>query len=75
VVGREMRVFLNDHFQFSQRDPVFPSGRIGFFIYASGQTPVTISFSDLSAYSVAYIFPTPTPLLLTPQPPTLTPSL
>lgn len=59
AVGRELRVFLNDHFQFSQSDPVFSSGTIGFFIYAGGQNPVTVSFSDLSVYSVFYIFPTP----------------
>ena len=60
VVSREMRVFLNDHFQFSQTDPVFSNGTLGFFIYAGGQTPVTVSFSDLSVYSVLYIFPPPT---------------
>jgi hypothetical protein len=59
VVGREMRVFLNDHFQFSQTDPVFSNGTLGFFIYAGGQTPVTVSFSDLSVYSVFYISPAP----------------
>jgi len=59
AVGRELRVFLNDHFQFSQTDPVFTNGTLGFFIYAGGQTPVTVSFSDLSVYSVFYISPTP----------------
>ncbi|MGA2489838.1 MAG: hypothetical protein ABSF99_06570 [Anaerolineales bacterium] len=59
AVGREMRVFLNDHYQFSELDPVFSTGTVGFFIYASGQTPVTISFSSLSVYSVSYISPTP----------------
>jgi hypothetical protein len=67
AVGREMRVFLNDHYQFSQFDPVFSSGTIGFFIYASGKAPVTISFSELSVYSVFYFSPMPS---LTP---TLTP--
>jgi hypothetical protein len=60
VAGQEMRVFLNDHFQFSQTDPVFSNGTIGFFAYASGKTPVTVSFSDLAAYSVQYVSPTPT---------------
>jgi hypothetical protein len=59
VVGREMRVFLNDHYQFNTFDPVFPNGTLGFFIFASGQTPVTVSFSALSVYSVFYISPTP----------------
>ena len=62
AAGREMRLFLNDHYQTSLDDPIFSSGTIGFFIYANGQTPITISFSDLSVYSVAYIPPTPTPL-------------
>jgi hypothetical protein len=62
MAGREMRFFLNDHFQFSLVDPVFSSGTIGFFVYANGQTPVTVSFSDLSVYSVNYTPPTPTQL-------------
>jgi hypothetical protein len=62
AVGREMRVFLNDHYQVSVLDPVFSSGTIGFFVFASGQTPVTISFSNLSVYSVFYDPPTPTPV-------------
>jgi hypothetical protein len=57
--GSEMRLFLNDHFQDVQSDPVFSSGTIGFFIRASGQTPVTISISDLAVHSVTYISPTP----------------
>ncbi len=74
AVGREMRFFLNDHYQFSLLDPVFSSGTVGFFIHANGQTPVTISFSNLAIYSVFYISPTPS---LTPSrtpTPTLTPS-
>ncbi len=59
AVGREMRVFLNDHFQFSAVDPVFSGGTLGFFIYTSDQTPVTVSFSELSVYSVFYTSPTP----------------
>jgi len=59
AAGRELRVFLNDHFQFSQSDPVFSNGAIGFFIYANGETPVTVSFSNLSVYSIFYISPTP----------------
>jgi hypothetical protein len=58
AVGNEMRAFLNDSYQFTIRDALFHSGTLGFFIYASGKTPVTVSFSDLSVYSVAYIPPT-----------------
>jgi hypothetical protein len=73
MVGREMRLFLNGHYQVSLQDPVFSSGTIGFFAYANGQSPLTISFSNLAVYSVYYISPTPslTPTL-TPFP-TLTP--
>jgi hypothetical protein len=62
AVGMEMRFFLDNNFQFSLTDPVFSSGTFGFFAYATGKSPVTISFSDLSVYSVSYIPPTPTPL-------------
>ncbi|MDP2994127.1 MAG: hypothetical protein Q8N46_03280 [Anaerolineales bacterium] len=59
TVGSEMRFFLNDHYQFTVRDPLLPAGTLGFFAYASGATPITASFSDLSVYSVAYVSPTP----------------
>jgi hypothetical protein len=69
TVGREIRHFLNDRFQFSLLDPVFSSGTMGFFIYASGQSPVTISFSNLAVYSVFYISPTPSAMpMSTPSP-------
>jgi hypothetical protein len=57
--GREIRVFLNDHYQFSLLDRYFSSGMLGFFIFASGTNPVTISFSALSVNTVSYISPTP----------------
>jgi hypothetical protein len=62
VSGGEMRFFLNDHFQFSWRDPVLHTGTIGFFAHASGATPVIVSFSRLEVYTLAYISPTPTVL-------------
>jgi len=69
AVGGEIRLFLNDNYQFSMSDPVFSSGGFGFFAYASGMSPVTISFSGLSVYSVSYILPTPSPVpSLTPHP-------
>jgi hypothetical protein len=58
AAGQEIRLFLNDHYQTSLLDPVFSSGTIGFFIRANDQSPVTVSFSNLSVYSVAFI-PTP----------------
>lgn len=59
MVGSEMRIYLNDHFQFSLRDPILHTGTLGFFAYASGSTPVTVTFSDLQVFSVFYISPTP----------------
>ncbi|MBN2388263.1 MAG: hypothetical protein JXB85_14695 [Anaerolineales bacterium] len=60
VSGQELRLFLNDHLQFSLYDPVFRSGALGVFISSTGTTPVTASFSDLRVYQVAYVSPTPT---------------
>jgi hypothetical protein len=62
MVGREIRLFVNGTYQFSMTDPVFFAGTFGFFAYANGKSPVTISFSGLSVYSVAYILPTPSPV-------------
>jgi len=72
AVGKEMRLFLNDHFQFSATDPVFSSGTFGFFAYANAKDPITISFSDFSVYSISYIPPSPTPLPAGTKPPEAT---
>ncbi len=47
VSGKEMRFFANNAFVFSVSDPVFPEGRIGVFARASGESPVTITFSEM----------------------------
>ena len=71
AVANEMRFFLNEHLQFSVRDPVLHNGTLGFFAYANGAEPITVSFSDLVVYSVTYTSPTPS---LTPsRTPTPTP--
>ncbi len=57
--GTEFRIFLNDHFQFSLRDPVLRTGTLGFFASASGGTPVLVSFSELEVYTVVWLSPTP----------------
>ena len=62
AVGEEMRLFLNGRFQFSVREPTFPSGALGVFVRSTGETPVTITFSDLVVYEVDYILPTKTPI-------------
>lgn len=61
AVGKEMRLFLNDRFQFSIVDNSFPSGGFGVFARSAGDTPVTVTFSDLIVYDVGHEFPTRTP--------------
>jgi hypothetical protein len=59
VAGSEMRFFLNDHLQFPFRDIYFHNGMLGFYAYANGAAPITVSFSNLSVYAVAYVSPVP----------------
>lgn len=59
--GSEFHFFLNDHYQFSVRDSNYPSGTIGVFAKSSGDTPVTVTFSDLMIYNVTYSPPAITP--------------
>ena len=61
AVGREMRLFLNGRFQFRVTDKSFPSGAFGVFARSEGDTPVTVTFSDLTVYDVDYTAPTRTP--------------
>lgn len=61
AAGPELRLFLNDHHQFTVRDPVFTQGTLGVFILSGGDSPVTVSFSDLRVYRLSYSPPTPSP--------------
>ena len=61
AVGKEMRLFLNDRFQFSVIDKSFPSGALGLFARSAGDTPMSVTFSDLTVYDVEYVAPTRTP--------------
>ena len=62
AVGSEMRLFLNERFQFSVTEPTFPIGALGVFVRSNGETPTTVLFSDLTIYDVNYTPPTKTPL-------------
>jgi hypothetical protein len=62
AVGSEMRLFLNGRYQFSVTEGTFPSGALGVFVRSSGETPVTVTFSDLAVYDVDYTLPTKTPI-------------
>lgn len=61
AVGAEMRLFLNDRFQFSIVDKSFPNGGFGVYARSMGETPVTVTFSALTVYDVIYTAPTRTP--------------
>ncbi len=59
--ANQMRFFIDGVEQFSARDPVWTSGRIGFFARAGGDTPLTVNFSNLSARAItATTLPTST---------------
>lgn len=50
--GSEMRFFVDDVLLFTVNDTVIYSGRVGAFIRARGEGPLTVSFSDLFVYSL-----------------------
>lgn len=54
AVGSEYRFFLNGRYQFAANDRNYPAGAIGVFAQAAGDTPATVTFSDLTVYSVTY---------------------
>jgi len=62
AVGTELRLFLNGRFQFAVNDASFGNGTIGLFASSSGDTPVTVNFTDLILQDVNYSLPTRTPL-------------
>jgi len=59
---KELRVFINDTFQFSASDPMLASGRVGFYARAAGKESLSVSFADLKVYNLegASILPTAT---------------
>ena len=61
AVGSEFHFFLNDHYQFSVTDKNYPAGAIGVFARSTGDTPVTVTFSDLVIHDVTYTPPATTP--------------
>jgi hypothetical protein len=63
--GADLRVFINDVYQFSVRDPVWASGMIGVFARSAGDLPLTVSFSNLVVYQAgpARLLPTLTPTI------------
>lgn len=47
VRGRELRVFVNDEFQFQVSDPQHTQGQIGVFARSTGDHLLTVGFSNL----------------------------
>ncbi|MDK1028529.1 MAG: hypothetical protein QGM50_06200 [Anaerolineae bacterium] len=60
AVGPELRLFLNGRFQFSITDLNLSSGTVGVFARSLGETPVTVTFSDLVVQTVNFKPPTKT---------------
>jgi hypothetical protein len=48
--GKHLDFYINDIYQFSVNEPGLLSGLVGVFARASGDSPVSISFSDLAVY-------------------------
>jgi len=53
ALGSEFRFFLNGRYQFTASDSSYSSGGIGVFAQAGGETPVVVTFSELTVHSVA----------------------
>jgi hypothetical protein len=52
AVKNEMRVFVNDFYQFAVRDPVHRTGGIAVFARSGGTNALTVSFSNLMVRSI-----------------------
>ena len=69
AVRGDLRVFVNDVYQFSAADTVHASGTVGFLSRSSGEYALTVNFSDLQVHLVDPArVPTDTPT------PTITPT-
>jgi hypothetical protein len=61
--GPELRVFVNQVYQFSARDPVWGEGQVGVYARAFQDGPLTVNFSALEVRALDPArLPTPTPL-------------
>jgi len=52
AVGKEMRYFINDDYQFTIEEGTLPSGSLGLFAHSTGGHSMTVNFSDLKVYEV-----------------------
>lgn len=63
AAGPELRLFLNGRYQFGISNAAYPSGTIGVFVNAAGESPAIVAFSRLTLQEVGY-----TPATATPKP-------
>lgn len=65
MAGPEMRFFVEGVEIFQAREPFYTGGMVGVFARASGDTPVTVSFSDMVVFGIdTAALPTRTPFPL-----------
>ena len=57
----EMRLFLNGRYQFSISDTNLPTGGLGVFVQSTGNTAVTVTFSDLVVRELDAVVPADAP--------------
>ena len=50
--GQTIRIYINDHLQGEITRNTFRSGGVGYFAKAAADTPLTVSFSDLTVYEL-----------------------
>jgi hypothetical protein len=50
--GSELRVFVDDVYQYQATDAAFLEGWLGVFAVSSSDTPVTVNFSDLKVWAL-----------------------
>jgi len=61
AVGTEMRLFLNGRYQFSIVNSNYLSGTLGVFVSSASDSPMVVSFSDLTIQEINTTAPTQTP--------------
>lgn len=49
---KELRIFVEDSFQFSASDPMLSGGRVGFYARTEGKEALSVSFADLKVYAL-----------------------
>lgn len=57
--GKTIRIYMNNKLQAEATRTTFARGGIGYYAHAAGDTPLTVSFSDLNVYQVGTNGPIP----------------